>query len=424
MPRTKGRARKAISRLARAAALPAEARETRSDLGDEHFWNASRLRLLFVYPHMPSNPIDEILDLAFTQQSGCIGYSGELEDPKKIDQLVTIYIRHTLTDYQSLEASFGENNKWHISKRLAIAAVSDTVEQIADTWRNGPSSNTDAISRKILGKNDRENVSSITPGNGCGALPSCPIIAAVPAQFNGPFLQNNKTCLPTMEEVQNTARSRKPQLSSWHSKAGKKAHDPRSKVSKRKAPFYSGRNAGKLELAFARMDLTSIVQSNTTDVDVDRTQNNARPETQMAILVAETSALGLHDTVIAYKDDIQLSRVHSDQEPSSDATISDPVVEYQEPSKRRVGSSAKAQKRNTRLKCHTEAVRAAERSLQALTQNQRPNANRIAKASTRLETTRARLAKYLLRKQREQEKAALKATIRPIQARAPEANAN
>lgn len=426
MSRSRRRAHRAISRLASAAALPAEARELRSDFVDEQSWNASRIRLLVAYPHMPSNPIHEVLDLAFARRSECIGYLEELEDPKNIDLLVTTDIRHTLTDYQSLEASFGENNKKHISKRLAIAAVSDTVEQIADNWRYGSSSNANAVCEKVTVEHDGEGkTSSTTPRSGSGALPSSLKSAALPSQLGRPDIRSNEIRPPTLEEVQNAARSKKPQLSSWHSKAVRKTHKPRSMVSKRKAPIYSGPKARNLELAFSRMDLTSIGQSNAVDVDTDRTQIKAPLETQMANLAAETSALALHDTVIVHEDDSELSRVHSIQESSSDATISDPGANYQELSKRIVGSSAKAQTRNQcrRQYINMEAIRAAEMSLQALTQKPRPDANRIAKASTRLENARACLAKKLLRKQRNQDKAALKATMKGIrQARAPEAN--
>lgn len=428
MSRTKGRAHKAINRLTKAAALLAEARELRPDLVDAQSWNASRIRLLVAYPHMPGNPMREVLDLAFARRSQGMGYLGGLEDPKNIDLLVTTYIRHTLTDYRSLEASFRENNKRHISKRLAIAVVSDTVEQIADDWRNGSGSNANAISGKGILEHDREEkASSTTPRISCCALLSSSKSAALPLQLGRPDIRSIEIRLPTLEEVQNAARSKKPQLSSWHSKAIKKTHKPRSKVSKRKAPIYSSRNAINLELAFARMDLTSIGQSNAVDVDTDRTQIEAPPETQMANLVAETSALGLHDTIIVHDDDSQLSRLHFIQESSSDATISDPDANYQEPSKRIVASSENPQTRNQRRRQYRnmEAIRAAEMSLQALTQKPRPDANRIAKASTRLEHARACLAKRLLRKQRNQEKAALKASMKAIhQARAPEANAD
>lgn len=417
MSRTKGRARKAISRFARAAALPAEAREV-----DEHSWNASRNRLLVAYPYMPSNPIDEVLDLAFTQRSGCIEHSGELEDPRKIDLLVTTYIRYTLTDFQSLEVGFWENNKRHISKRLAVAAVSDTVEQIADSWRNGPSSNANAISSKIILEHDgEENMSSTTPRSGYGALPSSPISAALPPQFERPYMESIKIRLPTLEEVQTTARSRKPQLSSRHSRpvirTVIKAHGTRSRLSKRKAPFYSGRDAEKLELAFARMDLTSMVQINTTDVDIDRSRFEAPPETRMTSLVAETAALSLQDTSIDHQH-APLLRMHLGQESSSDVTISDPGVNHYETWAARAGSRLKAPKPYKPRPNKLNDIRSAGTSLRDLMQNPRPKAGRIANASERLKSLE-RAAN--LRKTRGQEQAVLKATMRRIQSRSTKA---
>lgn len=396
MPRNKERAVKAVNRPARAAALPAGARKRRSDLVDEQSWNASRIRLLFAYSHIPSNLIHEVLDLAFAKTSQCVSFLGKLEDSKKIDLLVTTYIRHTFTDYQSLEASFGENNKRHVSKRLAIAAVSDRVEQVADNWRNGFSSNADIPETQ----------------GGVGNTPST-----------------------VYEEVLDTARSRKPQLTPRHSKAIEGAHDPR-KVSKRKAPFYNGRNAKKLELAFARMNLTSIWQSNANDVNMENTQIEAPPETRLADLVAETSALRLHDTGIASEDDIQIPHSYFDLQFSSDATISDLDADYQEPSKRGLGSSAMVPKRKKQQRQYfqLEAIKAAEMSLHAVIQEALPDAKRIAKATARLEHARACLAKHTLRKQREQRrqreqqkeasKAAWKATMSGMLARAPAANAN
>jgi len=390
---------------------------------DEVLLNSSRAQLLHTYPHTPSDSIDKLLDFALKDGEGFAGQSGILDDKWKTHHAVIAYIRCSFTNYKTLLSSFKNKQTRAVSRRLAQDAVREMVERIADNWRNGPGGNVNALSSDISSEEypGEGKISSTTNRKGFGALPYSP---PPPEPVTQPPL-NNKIRLPTLEEVQATARSKEPRLSSWHAKAVMKAHDPRSKVSKRKAPSYSGRNSGKLELAFARMDLTSIVQSNANDVDIDRTQIEAPPETQMANLVAETSALGLHDTVIAYEDDIQLPRVHSDQELSSDATISDPNANYQEPSKPRVRSSTKTQKRNKRrrLNFHSEAVRAAEMNLQALTQKLRPSAKRIAKASTRLETTRARLDKYLLQKQHKQEQVALKATMGHVQARAPEANA-
>jgi len=412
MSRTQGGSRKASSVYAVTATSSAEAPERTLAPKDETSLNASRGQLLRAYPHIPNGSVNRLLDFASKDGEGFVGRSGILDSEWKTHSAVTAYIRCSFTNYEALLSSLKDTQSRAVravSRRLARNAVSEIVERIANNWRNGPGSNISALSTNISEECAEEgNIPDTANERGCGVLPYSPPPPGPEAQS----LQNNKIRLPTLEEVQITARSKKPQPSSSHSKVVKKAHGSRLRLSERKAPFYSGRHAEKLELAFARMDLTSIVRTNVSVVDIDRTKFEAPSDTQMASLVAETAALGLQDTFVDHKD-AQLLRVHSSQELFSDATISDLEVNHYEALATSPGLRLRLRKPKQPRKNRLHDIRAAEMSLRDLTQNPHPKAHKIARASERVKKLqRASLRKD--RKDRKQERAALKATMRRI----------
>ena len=392
----------------RDAAASADARQRSVALRDERERNASRIQLLVSYPHIPSISVDEILDHAFKKGSRRVGRSGTLDDNVKANLAVNAYIRHNLTDYDTLLSNNKIPQNRNGSKGLARKAVRKKIKVIADSWRNGSTSKDENHINKISKQQGRgDPTSGTTFTHGCDM--SFSILS--PSQPKGQTLQENVLHFPSLEEVQSSIGSKKVPLSSWHSKAVKNFRDPKSKVLKRKAPSRDNQNAERLERAFAKMDMPSIARSAATDVtarskappiesrnctrkddhyqpllaqdkggrvDSDpHTQFHEQPQrrsemmdakahqrvilvdARMASLVAETASMGLQDTAIGHGDGGEQPCVQA----SANAAIQDQYSNRQTASGTGAARIMKTQARNKRRKRQSKAARASLQDL-------------------------------------------------------------
>lgn len=117
----------------------ASARQRRHaiDVKDKREQEASRALILRLFPHIPANSLNTILDHGFEKGSRRVGRTKTLDGIVKAKLAVNAHIRHSHTNYDSIYSAARVKSYEKNIKSYARAAVYEKVHRIADSWRTG-----------------------------------------------------------------------------------------------------------------------------------------------------------------------------------------------------------------------------------------------------------------------------------------------
>ena len=415
---------------------------------EQHPWDALRIRLLALYPHMPSRVIWGVIDLALRECTGYAGLSGLLKDELKIRLTVSSYIRNNMTKYSSLVPSYRNTQTKRESKRLAAVAVQEEVDKIANSWRNGFASNLNTAIESSEEINQGVGATGNLSTKGCETERRK---SAIP-QASEEVQDAETSLIPALKAEERKAPSTKPKPSSKLSKILKDVRPPATRISKR---IRDKQAMDRLERAFAVINLNPVAQVATTDTSApckkhrrrqrqrklkkDRfsphlapvrseqaianspVQPQSQPEStfkttnaeagqhhiladELLGLVAGTAMLKVQDTSLRQgnggADQVYGSKV---QQASADDANLDPDTRHQVAPEANSSKRSKTQARNKRNKRQSKAARAlqaAESSLQILIQDPNADARQVTRASRLVENQKARVEKKKARTER------------------------
>ena len=119
------------------AEASAKKRQHAIDVKDKREREASRAIILRLFPHIPANSLDTILDHGFEKGSRRVGRTTRLDETVKAKLAVNAHIRHSYTNYDSIYSAARVTIDGKSIKAYARAAVYEKVHMIADSWRTG-----------------------------------------------------------------------------------------------------------------------------------------------------------------------------------------------------------------------------------------------------------------------------------------------
>ena len=126
-----------IAKVTMDAEASAKRRQHAVDVKDKREKDASRALILRLFPYIPANSLNTILDHGFEKGSRRVGRTKTLDEIVKAKLAVNAHIRHSHTSYDSIYSAARVKNDGKNIKAYARAAVYEEVHGIADAWRTG-----------------------------------------------------------------------------------------------------------------------------------------------------------------------------------------------------------------------------------------------------------------------------------------------
>lgn len=417
--------------------------------------NASGTQILALYPHIPIVIVGEVLDLSCKERFRYLGKSKVLEGERKIKDVVIDYIRHTFTDYEALLSGLESKAKKCAGRRLAAIAVGKKVEEITEKWKTGITNNAHDVVTETsqVGSvgGEVEDTASVRAREALLSLKA----HSKPSLY---ILPDHELHYPTLEEAQDSARSKKAHISTWHPMKANETYDPALRFFKRAAPSLKQPNIKSLESALANIELNPIalaqpITTNSASKATRKQKANerrikkrakkikseirssligdtrhdsasqqqqqhegplqdpmngietgidwhvAQPQGQIASLLAGKASLGLQDTIQSLSNDDSLyTYSNSGHEVPIDAASENQKLHPPAVSKPDVRKVSKGQAQRERRKRVPKGLKAAEARLQALLRNPGTDSKKIAKASKRVDILQRRLERRALKR--------------------------
>ena len=106
---------------------------------DEKDITKARNAIRELFPKIPLENCQAVLEHSFMKGSGRVGRSTTLDDRKKVTLAVVAHIRHTMTPYEAILRQLTQQGVNETDRRFAArAAIADRIAEVLQQWRGTP----------------------------------------------------------------------------------------------------------------------------------------------------------------------------------------------------------------------------------------------------------------------------------------------